>query len=375
MNIALDGRLVYYQRGGIGQYILHLAQELARQPLGPDGDHYIVLRSRKERTALAPPGNPNLREVPLWTPPHNRLEQYALPVELARLPIDLLHSPDFIPPWSGHFRRLITVHDLTFLYYPQFLTAESRRYYNGQIERAVRIADHISADSSATQEDLARLLGVSPAKISVVLLAPDPHYRALEKQACAPVLARYALEPGFILFTGTLEPRKNVTGLLTAYRTLCDRCACVPTLVLAGRRGWLYDEIFCQIAACKLQARVRFVEDPPDEELVSLYNAAALFVLPSFYEGFGLTVLEAMACGTPVVCSNRGSLPEVAGDAALLINPDDLDDLSRALERALEDEPLRAQMRARGLVQAARFSWEKTARETLALYRQVLGRV
>ena len=366
MKIALDARLVYYQRGGIGQYILHLIQELARLDTA---DEYILLHSRKDRTPLAQATH--FQTVPLWTPCHNRFEQITLPVELARLRFDLLHSPDFVPPWRGRFRRLITVHDLTFLYYPQFLTAESRRYYNDQIERAVRVADHISADSTATKDDLVRLLGVQPEKVSVVLLAPDPIYRPLDAAACAPVLARHKLEPGFLLFTGTLEPRKNVTGLLTAYRALCDRKPSTPSLVLAGRRGWLYDEIFSRIAALKLQDRVRLVENLPNEEFVALYNAAALLVLPSFYEGFGLPVLEAMACGTPVVCSERGSLPEIAGDAALLINPDDLDGLAAAMERALDDEPLRAQLRSRGFANVARFSWEKTARETLDIYRRM----
>lgn len=146
MIIGIDARLIYYQRGGIGQYIIHLVQMLARMSTG---DEYVILRSRKERATLV--RAPRFQDVPLWTPPHNRFEQLALPMELARLRLDLLHSPDFIPPWRGRFRRLITVHDLTFLYYPEFLTAESRRYYNDQIERAVHVADHISADSTATQ--------------------------------------------------------------------------------------------------------------------------------------------------------------------------------------------------------------------------------
>jgi glycosyltransferase involved in cell wall biosynthesis len=372
LRIAIDARLVTYQRGGIGQYILHLIEELARLTEGRTDAEFTILRSRKERDRLAP-RVPGFRDGTLWTPPHNRFEQFALPIELAWLRFDLLHSPDFIPPWRGRFRRLITVHDLTFLYYPQFLTTESRRYYNAQIERAVRVADHISADSTNTKDDLVRLLNVPPDKVTVVLLAPNPIYRVMDEAACAPVLARLGLSQNFILFTGTLEPRKNVRGLLTAYRALCDLRPSTPLLVLAGRRGWLYDEIFEQIAKLKLADRVRFVENLPNEDLVALYNAAWLFVLPSFYEGFGLPVLEAMACGTPVVCSDRGSLPEVAGDAALLINPDDLDGLADAMKRVMEDESLRTQMRERGLANAKRFSWEKAAKETLAIYRTLLG--
>lgn len=367
MHIALDARLVTFQRGGISQYILHLIEEFARLAPPKVGDEFIILRSRKERGPLAT----NLRDVALWTPPHNRLEQLALPIELARLRFDLLHSPDFIPPWRGRFHRLITVHDLTFLYYPQFLTDASRRYYNDQIRRAVCSADHISADSTHTKDDLVRLLNVPSDKVTVVLLAHNPMYRPLDKAVCQPVLARLGLTRGFLLFTGTLEPRKNVTGLLTAYRALCDGKPSTPMLVLAGRRGWLYDEIFEQIDQLKLAGRVRFLENLSNEDWVALYSMAALLILPSFYEGFGLTVLEAMACGTPVVCSDRGSLPEVAGGAALLINPDDLDGLTGAMEHVLEDESLRARMRERGLANVKRFSWEKTARETLALYRRL----
>jgi glycosyltransferase involved in cell wall biosynthesis len=152
---------------------------------------------------------------------------------------------------------------------------------------------------------------------------------------------------------------------------LRTRRAFTPPLVLAGRRGWLYDEIFAHIAALKLDNHVYFAEDPSDKELVALYNAAAMLVLPSFYEGFGLPVLEAMACGTPVVCADRGSLPEIAGDAALLVNPDDLDSLADAMEHMLDDEPLRAKMREQGFSNVARFSWERTARETLNIYKRV----
>jgi glycosyltransferase involved in cell wall biosynthesis len=369
LKVAIDARLVTYQRGGIGQYILHLIEEFARLPISGAGDQFIVLRSRKECTWLAS----GLRDAPLWTPPHNRFEQITLPVELARLRFDLLHSPDFIPPWRGDFRRLITVHDLTFLYYPQFLTAESRRYYNGQIERAVRVADHISADSTNTKGDLVRLLNVPPEKVTVVLLAPDPIYRVVDQAACESLLARFGLDRGFLMFAGTLEPRKNIAGLLVAYRMLRDRRASAPQLVLAGRRGWLYDEIFEQITELKLAAHVCFVENPSNEDLSALYNSAALLVLPSFYEGFGLTALEAMACGAPVVCSNRGSLPEVVGSAARLINPDDLEGLAYAMEQVLEDNALRVQMREQGFANVRRFSWAKTAQETLNIYRQLIG--
>jgi glycosyltransferase involved in cell wall biosynthesis len=180
------------------------------------------------------------------------------------------------------------------------------------------------------------------------------------------------LEPGYILFVGTLEPRKNVPGLLQAYRQLVDAKATDALLVLVGGKGWLYEEIFERVETLRLAGRVRFLQGVANNDLPALYNAAGVLVAPSFYEGFGLPPLEAMACGTPAVVANRASLPEVVGDAGLLIDPDNVEDIAQAITRVLADERLRARMREDGLAQAACFSWERTARETLNVYRQML---
>jgi glycosyltransferase involved in cell wall biosynthesis len=372
MNIALDARLVYYRRySGIGQYIVQLAEQLPG--LDPD-QRFIILHSRKDRR---PPHHPAARLQAMWTPSHQRLEQFALPLELARLRLDLLHSPDFIPPFVGGFRRVITVHDLNFLVYPQFLTAESRRYYNDQIERAVTMADHILADSHATRLDLIKLLNVSDEKITVVWLAPNTGvYHALEPAEITAARKRLKLPARFILFAGTLEPRKNVAGLLHAYRRLLDRERAnevSPELILAGSRGWLFDETRALLAELGLTDRVRWIDSPPEADLVALYNLTTLFVLPSFYEGFGLTVLEAMACGAPAIISDRGSLPEIAGGAALEIDPDDPTELADAIERVLNDAALQHELRHKGLERVKEFSWERCARETLTVYQHVLG--
>jgi glycosyltransferase involved in cell wall biosynthesis len=302
------------------------------------------------------------------------LERWALGAEVARLGLDLLHTTDFIPPAFGYRRSVITIHDLNFLYYPQFLTAESRRYYNQQIEWAVCRTDHILADSHATKSDLVSLLGVPPEKVTVVHLAANPAFRPLPEAETRQVATKYNLEPGYLLFVGTLEPRKNLPGLLQAYRRLLDAQVTAAPLVFVGGKGWLYDEVFERIEALRLRQHVRFLHDVPDTDLPGLYNAASLLATPSFYEGFGLPALEAMACGMPVVVADRASLPEVVGQAGLLVDPNDPDDIARALGRALTDAPLRARMRERGLAQAARFTWERTARETLAVYHEVLGK-
>jgi len=366
MRIGIDARIAHYARGGIRNYVLHLIEALSAL----DADMiYYVLHSRKDRSPLVP--GPNFRPVACWTPSHHCLERWTLGIEVVRLGLDLLHTSDFIPPACGYRRSVITVHDLNFLYYPQFLTAESHRYYNQQIEWAVRRADHILADSHATKSDLISRLDVPSGKVTVVHLAADPAFRLLIEAQAMRVAARYGLDPGYLLFVGTLEPRKNLPGLLQAYRLLLDAGKTSAPLVLVGGKGWLYDEIFERVEQLRLNELVRFLHGVPDVDLPGLYNAASVLAMPSFYEGFGLPALEAMACGTPVVVADRASLPEVVGEAGLLVNPEDPDDVAQALARVLTDESLRARMRELGLARAAHFTWERAAQATLAVYRKV----
>lgn len=363
MRLALDARLTYYTGGGISNYIRHLAAEL---PALDPANEYIILLGRKERTPPAVPAN--AQAVECWTPSHHRFERAALAVEVWRLRLDLLHSPDFIPPLGGRWRSVITVHDLTFLRYPAFLTPDSRRYYNGQIRAAVRRADAILADSFATRDDIVTLLGVPPVKVAVVYLAPDTAFAPVSTEVVTTILARHDLPGEYILFVGTLEPRKNLDGLLRACALLRD----APPLVVAGRRGWLFDEAEALIESIGLRARVRLLEDFPAADLPALYSGASVFVLPSHYEGFGLPVLEAMACGAPAIVADRASLPEIAGDAALRIDPGDSASLAQAIHTVLTDSTLRESLRSRGFDQVKKFSWHKTAEETLAVYRRLL---
>ncbi len=366
MHIGLDARLTYYTGGGISRYIRQLATRLPEL----DGENrYTIFHRRGHEETFSRPGS----RAELWTPAHHRLEALTLSLELAPRRLDLLHSPDFIPPLYGARRQVITVHDLTFLLYPQFLTAESRRYYNRQIAWAVRRADHISADSAATRDDLIRLLGAPAEKISVIHLACDPDFRPLPPEQVTPVLNRLGLRPGYILFVGTFEPRKNIPGLLRACALLRAKTPDAPLLVLAGRRGWLFDSTLALIEELGLAAHVRLLEKIPGADLPALYNGAAAFVLPSHYEGFGIPLLEAMACGLPALIADRASLPELAGEAALRLEPDDPQQMAGQLYRALSDSALRQNLRQRGLERVRQFSWEKAARETAALYRRVLG--
>ncbi len=209
--------------------------------------------------------------------------------------------------------------------------------------------------------------------MTTVYLGVDPVFRPLPPDRTREALTRYGLTSGYLLFVGTLEPRKNLPGLLTAYQILRVRRVTREPLVVVGSRGWLYDEVFARVGALGLEAHVRFLENVPDEDLPALYNGAALLVMPSFYEGFGLPALEAMACGTPVVLSDRGSLPEVGGPAAVFVDPDHPEDIAAGMARVLEDPVLRERMREASLAHAARFTWEATAHRTLQIYLQVTG--
>ncbi len=364
MKIGIDARLTHYRAGGISTYIRRVITALEALDHAND---YTVFHSRKAREPLTT----RFHAAPLWTPPHHRLERLALSVELARFRLDVLHSPDFIPPLHGARKHIITVHDLTFLHYPQFLTDESRRYYNGQIERAVRQADHILADSEATRADIVALLGVPAAKITVHMLGVDESFQPLPADAIEAMRRELSLPPNYFLFVGTFEPRKNIGGLLEAYRRLIARLPDAPPLVLAGSRGWLFDETMAQIEALRLSERILWREKVSQTWLPALYNSACALVTPSFYEGFGLPALEAMACGTVPIVSNRGSLPEVVGSVGRQVDPDDADAIAAAMEQALTDTAWRESMRAAGLERAQTFTWMRTARIVRAVYESV----
>lgn len=365
MRIGLDLRLTYYTHGGIAKYMRRLA---AHAPGIASAHAHLHFYRRGHAETLSP----RAQKVECWTPAHHRLETSALSVELMPHQLDLFHSPDFIPPRWGCRRAVITVHDLAFLHYPQFLTDDSRRYYHAQIGYAVRRAHAIIAVSHATRDDLINLLAAPPGKIAVIHEGVDREFRPMPAEAVKAALAQWRLSAGYLLFVGTFEPRKNVPGLLRAYARLRERCPDAPLLVLVGNRGWLFDEAMDCVRDLRLDPHVRFFENLPSAELPAVYNGACALVLPSHYEGFGFPVLEAMACGVPTVVANRSALPEIAGEAALAANPDDADELADAMQRASSDSALRAELREKGMQRARLFTWEKAARETVKLYEQTL---
>jgi glycosyltransferase involved in cell wall biosynthesis len=366
MRIGIDARLVHYHQAGIGQYILRLTDALAS--LDRENEYYLF-QSRKDRTRLV--RAPNFHRRILFTPSHHRFERLAMSAEMLPHGLDVFHSPDFIPPRKMLAPNVITVHDLAFLLYPRFLTSDAARYY-GQIDHASRSAAHIIAVSQSTKRDITRLLGVPDDRVSVIYEAANTSAQQIDPAvAQRHVQDKYGIGERFILFVSTVEPRKNLPTLLAAYSKLLDAYKTSAQLVIAGHKGWLTEEVDQAVSRYKLADRVCFLGTVPNEELAYLYNAARVFALPSLYEGFGLPPLEAMASGTPVIVSNVSSLPEVVGDAGLLIDPNDVEAWAVALHRVLTEDALHDEMAAKGLKRAQHFSWERAARETLGVYRKV----
>ncbi len=301
-------------------------------------------------------------------------EQAALPLLARQLQLDLLHGAVNVSPALAPCPTVVTVHDLSFMRYPQAFPPVQRAYLRSQVRRSLRAARRVIAVSEATKRDVVALFGVPASLIDVVYNGVDASFRPAPAAEVEAFRRRLGLPPRFILHLGTLEPRKNLPRLVRAFARVQAGDSGQPAvkLVLAGGAGWDYDAIYAEVARQGLEQEVLFPGYIADEELAWWYRAAAVFVYPSLLEGFGLPVLEAMACGAPVVTSNVSSLPEVAGDAALLVDPTSVDALAEALLRLLDDAALAEEMAARGPAQAAHFPWSRTAAETAAVYRRAL---
>ncbi len=365
-HIGIDARLTYYRIGGISTYIRRTI--LALEQLQTN-HKYTVFHSRKASDSLTS----QFQSSKLWTPSHHRIERLAMSVELVRHNLDLLHSPDFIPPFRGAKHHVITVHDLTFLHYPEYITVDSRRFYNDQIQSAVKLADHILSDSESTKRDMIEMLNVPAEKITVHMLGVDEKFKPLKKDETQPILDKLGLPSEYILVVGTLEPRKNLVGLVKAYRDLLTELPDAPSILFVGRAGWLYDDLMADIDAVGINDHLIFRNDITDELLIAIYNQALTLVTPSFYEGFGLPALEAMACGTVPIVSNLSSLPEITGNVGLLVDPHDLTTITDALHKVLTDDTWRNEQTKAGIKRAKTFRWEDCAQIVQSTYDRVLG--
>jgi glycosyltransferase involved in cell wall biosynthesis len=375
MRIGIDYTAAVRQGAGIGRYTRGLIGALPALDGKNDYRLFVAGRGAERRVPCA--SNFATRWLPLTDRETSILWQrlrLPVPIELFLGRLDLFHSPDFVLPPVLGARTVLTVHDLSFMRVPECAHPVLREYLLRVVPRSVRRADLILADSENTRRDVVELLGVPEARVSVVYPGVEARFRPVhDADALLAVRRRYGLARPFILGLGTLEPRKNFCGLIDAYARLLARRRLEHELVIVGGKGWLYEPIFARVCELGLEERVRFAGRAADEDLPAIYSLASCLAYPSFYEGFGLPVLEAMACGTPVVTARVSSLPEVGGEAVLYVDPHDVESLVQALERALHDEPLQAHLRAAGREQARRFTWPGAAAALLEAYRAVAG--
>lgn len=367
MKILLNAHLLSSQLGyrsaGIHGYIFNTLAQIAK--IAPDDWSF---------TAFVGAKNPHtFDDITLvragWdtTAPLKRIawEQAMQPLRLHGG--DLLHSMTFVSPLILPIKSVVTVYDLSFVHYPQVLSASRRLYLRMFTALSCRRAERVIAISESTARDVATTFGISPDKIDVAACGYDAtRFYPIDKKVVADFKAQKGLPDRFWLFVGTLEPRKNLTTLLDAYAML-PVSQRLP-LLLGGGKGWLYDDIFERINRYGLQDDVRLFGFLPADELPLWYNSAEAFLYPSVFEGFGLPVLEAMACGVPVVISDASSLPEVGAQAGLCVAPHDSEAWRDGLARVYADDQWRAEASVRGLIEARRYSWQKTAQATLASY-------
>ncbi len=374
LTIGIDFTSAARERAGIGRYARELIRALARLD---HSNRYVLFAPRDAHDDLLRfewPSNFSIRCAPLTERYLAALWHRArvpLPIETFIGAVDVFYSPDFLLPPTRARRKIVTVHDLSYVRVPECFPEPLLNYLNHAVPPSVARADLILADAASTQRDLTEVYRVPFDKIKVLYSGVDARFRPdVSEESKARVRGTTRGRP-YLLSVSTIQPRKNYVRLVQAFGRIVNSQLAMDNLqlVIAGSRGWMFDEVFQTVERLGLHDAVLFPDYISDDDLPALYAGATLFVYPSLYEGFGLPVVEAMACGAPVVSSNAASLPEVAGDAALYFDPRDVDAMTDALRRALIDDALRADLRLRGLAQAKRFSWEKAATEL----KQYLG--
>jgi alpha-1,3-rhamnosyl/mannosyltransferase len=370
MIFVFDVRTANPHFPGIGRYVTNLARALVWQ-LQPS-ENLFLLGHPEQASQFTDIRTSAVQFVNCPASPFGLEQQWRVP-QLLRQQGDksplLYHSPYYLMPYCPGAPTVLTHYDLIPLRFPAYVTLRARLIFHSAMRLALRRAQHVVAISEAARRDLLAAFQVAPDRVTTTPLAPDPRFQPQPATVISELRARYALPTYFVLYLGINKPHKNLVTLLHAYAQLP---ASSPPLVIAGAWDERYSEPKQTAIMLDLTTRVRFLGTVADADLPALYAAATVFVFPSRYEGFGLPVLEAMACGTPVACSNVSSLPEVAGDAALLFDPSDTTAIAQTLQQLLAETTLRINLQARGAMQAARFTWERTAALTLSGYRKLL---
>lgn len=370
MVVGIDARgAIWYRGTGIGTYTYQLL-------------YHLMQRSERDSYRFFWPGEEykdldinNLEQFKKIETTEDYWEEYYLPKQLAAEGVNLYHVPQngIGLPKKKKCPQVVTIHDLIPYIYPETVGRSYLKTFLGEMPRIMAEADRVITVSKWSKRDIEHIFGYPSDRIDVIYEAPEPVYRPLDQEKCREfLLTNYGLGSEFILSVGGFSPRKNVKGLLTAYGTVLNDLKKKFILVLPGRRQKDFDQIDAMIGALNLEEYVKFPGYVPVDHLPYFYGAASLFVYPSFYEGFGLPPLEAMACGTPTLVANTSSLPEVVGKSAILFNPHDALDLAEKMFKVITDPDFAGVLSRKGLSRVQKFSWQKTAAETAAVYQKIL---
>jgi glycosyltransferase involved in cell wall biosynthesis len=372
MRIGIDATALPPQPVGAGNYIIQLIRAFAAL----DGENqFVIFASERGRSLIDLPDKPPLEwKLISDRSPAVRLiwEQTFFSRLIREADIDVLHSLHYTRPFRLSCSSVVTFHDMTFFLYPELHTSTKRIFFPQAIKSSAKRADFVITVSESTRQDAIRLLNLSPDRVITVQHGVDRAFRPINDiEFGKRVTNKYRLPGKFILYVGLIEPRKNLPLLINAYKKLVDD-GTDHNLVLVGRFGWIFDEVLQQIEKLNLTDKVILTGYVEQVDLPMVYNLCDLFVYPTLYEGFGLPALEAMACGIPVITTDVSSLPEIVGEAGLLVSPNDVEALFEGINKVLYDEGLRLNMARRGTKQAAKFSWERAARSTLEVYRKAI---
>jgi glycosyltransferase involved in cell wall biosynthesis len=373
VRIAIDAHSVGAGLAGNESYATNLIEALAQIDSVNDYTLYVSKRQAVDRFSDRWP-NFTVRH----TVPHTPLIRIPLilSTELRRKPVDVLHVQFTAPPFAP-CPVVVSIHDLSFEHLPETFKKRSRAQLRLTVRYSAQRAARLIALSEHGKNDLISTYGVSPDVIKTIPLAPPAHFRpVVDEKELQLVRQTYGIDGEYILAVGSIQPRKNLPRLIAAYDRLrkARRAGETPKLVLVGKRAWLYHDTLRAIRNLGLDDSILLTGYVPEDDLPALYSGARCFVYPSYFEGFGLPPIEAMKCGTPVIVGNRTSLPEVVGDAAVMVDPFDVDAITFAIAQVLDDPNFRNMLRVKGLDQARKFSWIETARQTLNVYREAACR-
>ncbi|MBC8390244.1 MAG: glycosyltransferase family 4 protein [Actinobacteria bacterium] len=371
MKIAIDATIVRKENTGVGFYVINLLSGLCR---ADDHNEYYIFMNKNLLSELSIIKKKNINII------HKNFKSrffrifwqlFILPFNLRSMKISLLHSTNYITPLIKiGFKIIVTIHDFTFYLFPEKYTIMKRIFYKSFIPFFIKISDKVITDSNNTKKDIFKIFNISERKITVIYVSYQEYYNNIKNNDLSKkILMKYNINRNFILFVGMIEPRKNILSILKAFIEIDEELDL--DLVIVGKKGWYFKEIdnfMEKIKGLKLTNKIIFTGYVPEKEIKYFYQSALIFVFPSFYEGFGLPPLQAMACGTPVITSNVSSLPEVVGDSAIRIDPNNLEELTNSIKLLYNNPAKRSELIRKGLKQAKKFNLIRIAKKTISIY-------